>query len=154
MSKILIAAAGLIAMAFAEAASCDDKKSPAKPGASILSPKDGDEVGKDTVFTVKARVDNVPQGYKVYTSTEVNRLFWPKEENLTQFRPGEDWVADFAEGGGSPEFRLTLLLVPPEGQDVLADWFEKGSANGDFPGLRLDQIKGSQRLDSVKLRIK
>lgn len=149
----VLAGLALAIMICGQSAWCGDKKASVKTEARILSPKDGSEVGKEQVFSVKARVTNVPKGHKVYTCTEINGLFWPKDA-LTQFRPDEEWVASFVEGGGSPEFRLTLILVPPEGLKVLAKWFDTGAAKGDFPGLRLEQITGAERLDSVKLRLK
>lgn len=160
MSRLKLAASigvivtvGFAVIIYGEVGWCGDKKAPAKTEARILSPKDGSEVGKEQVFSVKARVSNVPKGFKIYTCTEINGLFWPKEA-LTQFRADEDWIATFVEGGNSPEFRLTLILVPPEGLKVLTKWFDTGTAKGDFPGLRLEKIKGAERLDSIKLKLR
>lgn len=136
---------------------CQGQEKNAEPKGKILNPKDGAQVTREKLFDVKAEVTSVPAGHRVYPCTEIEGLgLWPKDP-LTQYKPGGDWSGKFVEGGTPPDglFRLTLILVPPSGIEILEAWFKNGRRDGNFPPFsRLEQITGAKRLDSVQLKLR
>src|SRR4051812_19519143 len=74
----------------------------------ILTPKEGTSVERAETFKVRARVKNVPKGYRVYACIEVKDLLWPKEEPLSALKKGGEWTTTISEGGEAKEFRLTV----------------------------------------------
>jgi len=119
----------------------------------LLAPKEGGNIGEE--FEVRAKISgDLPKGSMAVPAVESRDgvLIWAKRPYLQQFKQGGEWSATVSDGGTSKDLRVTVLIVPPDGLKVLADWFKKGEANGDFPGLKLEQITGAYRLDSVKVQ--
>jgi hypothetical protein len=151
VAALLVACLVLLGAAISPLAQGKEKD---EPNGKIISPKAGTTVSRDETFKVQVRATNIPKDHQLYAVVEVANLLWPKEQPLEQFKKGGEWTTTISEGGDpGPEFRLTVLLVPPAGVKVLDKWFEKGKASGEWPGLRFRDVPGADRLDSVKLKL-
>jgi hypothetical protein len=131
---------------------CADAFPDEKVTGTLLAPKTDQKVGRE--FRVKCNIPNVPKDHVIVAAVESNSLMWPKEPSLDNFK-GADWEATVAEGGDpGATFRVTVLVVGKDGQKKLKKWFDRGRATGDFPGLKLSDIPGAARVDSVVVKFK
>ncbi|MBM3980012.1 MAG: hypothetical protein FJ304_06960 [Planctomycetes bacterium] len=128
----------------------DDKVE--KVAGTLLAPTADQKVGRE--IRVKCNIPSVPKDHVIVAAVESNSLMWPKEPYLDNFK-GDDYEATVAEGGDpGATFRITVLVVGKEGQKKLKKWFDTGRTTGDFPGLKLSDIPGAQRVDSVGVKFK
>lgn len=119
----------------------------------VVVPKEDGTVERDVSFEIKVKLSGkVPEGYQAIPCTQIGELMWPKQP-LTHLK-ADEWVADFVEGGTAKAFYLTVLLVPPQGVKAIATWNDQGRLTGSFPGLKLADIPGAKRIDSIKLNLK
>jgi hypothetical protein len=115
----------------------------ARPYGRILSPAEGDRVGRR--IPVRVEVADIPAGQHVWLAVEVGGLLWPKEPEVSA--DGPRWSGIVNEGGNPDDLAVSLWLVPADGQRLIEDWFARAYREG-YPGLA--SIPGATRLDTVR----
>jgi hypothetical protein len=113
----------------------------------IVQPKTGQTVERK--FQVSGSLNNVPPEYHVWIAVEINTLLWFKEPEI--HKSDKKWSVTITENGNSPNgvLSIILILVSPEGQKIIKNWFSKGLNTGDYPGFKISEIPGASRLDIV-----